>query len=432
LSGCQYGFQAGKSTVDALLMLQHQVLSGFEKCEAMKKQTNVCAVFFDVSKAFDTVPFDKLLIKLHDDYHVSTSTLGCIRDYLTGRTMRVRVEKELSGTMEVTSGVVQGSALGPTLFAAYINEVAQIKLEENSQIIMFADDIVLTHPLTEPNSTQLVQNDVSKIQQCMQALELQLNVAKCKFMVFSLAPAGPMKGIQLSIGGDDVQQVKSYRYLGVELDEKLSYTNHTEKTITKAKQAIGAMNRTLRKWAPAEVFSMTVSTIAIPVLLYAIEVWYPPGLRTKQCIEKLQKFAARMATNDFQRDTPYEVLLKKLGWKPLYRMVAERRLMVVRSYMDGKRPFPESIFALEGPCNNRTSERLAAKELHHSLRIFRITKSKNGKDKELAASQMCRLWNALTEEMVRQSTETFRNFIHSEEVFNLLRERGAIESVENV
>jgi hypothetical protein len=242
-----------------------------------------------------------------------------------------------------------------------------------------------------------------------------------------------MKDIDLQIGREKLQQVNTYRYLGIEMDVKLTYSSHTERVITKAKQTIGALGRAIRKWAPEKVIGMAVTTIALPMLLYAVEVWHPPGKNSKVYVEKLQKFAARIVTNDFQRDVTYESLLQKLAWKPIYMLVMERRLMMMKSYMDGKRPFPESIFSVVVSASTRTSQRLADKVSNHSLKIsYALSKSANVRCKDLAASNMCQLWNALTEEVVRQPSSTFRESIHSDEVFALLTSRGEIEEVNGV
>jgi retron-type reverse transcriptase len=142
----QFGFREGRSTVDAILTMEHAILRGFELCERKKEPTNVCAVFFDVSKAFDTVPFPKLLKNLQLDFSLPTTLLATLKDYLTQRKMRVKVGKEYSSCSSIESGVVQGSAIGPVLFTAYINRVAKLELHEKSRIILYADDIVLLHP----------------------------------------------------------------------------------------------------------------------------------------------------------------------------------------------------------------------------------------------------------------------------------------------
>jgi hypothetical protein len=118
LSNKQYGFRAGRSTSDAVLMLQHHILRGLEDCERSKKPTNVCAVYFDVSKAFDTVPHNKLLNHLQFSYNLPQCILKFLKSYLTNTRMRVKIGQTISRSENVTSGVAQGSTLGPPLFVA--------------------------------------------------------------------------------------------------------------------------------------------------------------------------------------------------------------------------------------------------------------------------------------------------------------------------
>jgi hypothetical protein len=141
----------GRATSDAILLLQHYVVEGFEKCESAKMATKVMVFFFDISKAFDTVPHEMLIHQLRNKFFLPHNWLTFLRSYLTGRTMKVKV----GNSCPVDSGVPQGSVLGPSLFLAYINAVADLKFSINSRIILFADDIALIHllrSLCHPNA----------------------------------------------------------------------------------------------------------------------------------------------------------------------------------------------------------------------------------------------------------------------------------------
>jgi hypothetical protein len=104
LSDNQFGFRERRSTSDAILLLQHHVLRGFEKCEMNKQATRVIIVFFDIAKAFDVVPHKHLLQALHEVFDLPPYLLNFIRSYLTGRTLKVKVEGSLSSAAKVTSG----------------------------------------------------------------------------------------------------------------------------------------------------------------------------------------------------------------------------------------------------------------------------------------------------------------------------------------
>ncbi len=132
-------------------------------CEKAKLPTNVYAIYFNVAKAFDTVCHRSLLHNLQVTYYLPHHQLSLLKAYLTNRTMRVREGESLRSIATVDSGVVQGSTIGPVLLNAFINTVAQLNVSENSELIMFADDLGLIHPLNEPTAEENIQEDIDQI-----------------------------------------------------------------------------------------------------------------------------------------------------------------------------------------------------------------------------------------------------------------------------
>jgi hypothetical protein len=104
LSDLQFGFRKSRSTTDAILLFQHYIFRGFEACEKSKRAANVVAVYFDIAKAFDTVPHSTLLNYLHTRFNVPTHLMAVLNSYLANRTMRVKVGNSLSNSCMVTSG----------------------------------------------------------------------------------------------------------------------------------------------------------------------------------------------------------------------------------------------------------------------------------------------------------------------------------------
>jgi hypothetical protein len=255
---------------------------------------------------------------------------------------------------------------------------------------------------------------------------------KCEFMIFSLAPQGPRTGLQLTLNDEVMVQVKSYRYLGVEFDEKLTFSNHSRNIVAKTKRGIGAICSWIRKWASKAVLAEAISKIVLPSLLYAIEAWYPANLHCRRSIEGIQKYAARLVLNDFLPSSNYEALLKRLEWKPIYRTVAEKRLMFIKRYMDGEKRLPPDIFPMEETNIHRASGRLAQKKQTHSLRLKIFETQKNSREDSLAGAQMRMLWNALDEETVRAKKFLFKETTKSEEMFKIFCDRNIIDVLTDV
>jgi hypothetical protein len=430
LSNSQYGFRQGRSTTEAILLLQHHVLKGFELCERSNCQTLVCATFYDVAKAFDTVPIGKLINSMSTNYNLPTTQMALLKSYLTDRSMKVSVGDQNSSSSAVISGVAQGSVIGPLLFIAYINAIANAPTSPDSDIILYADDLVHVKPLTCPESHAELQNDVNEIVAAFDNLGLKLNEKKCKYVLFSLSPThSSARGetTDIRIKGEPMERVPSYRYLGVQFDERLAFAEQTELATTKTKKGIGALARTLRKWAPREILCKAISEIAIPCLLYGIEVWYPSDDTRQQRIERTQKYAARLITNNFKAEANYDELIKQLGWKSIQCQVMEKRLINLYKYKHCLRYIPEEVFPKEVPTNNRRSNRLA--QTRHSNCLQLPTKQKNAKEIKLVVAQSILAWNALTEDIIKKDLKGFVNGIKSTEIFEKMCAMGVINKI---
>ena len=176
LSTHQHGFVRGRSINTNLLELTSHIIDGFSAgC-----QTDV--VFTDFSKAFDVVNH-KLLLKKLDIMGFPQSLVLWISSYLQGRTQQVSCNGALSYTINVTSGVPQGSHLGPILFTLFINDLPPVL--RNTNILLYADDVKLFSKLTDGNSHLKLQNDLDNFVKWCMCNGLCLNLDKCKVMSFS-------------------------------------------------------------------------------------------------------------------------------------------------------------------------------------------------------------------------------------------------------
>ena len=171
LTTCQWGFQPGKSTTAALLAVTHKWL------QALDNGLEVCAIFFDLRKAFDSVPHRSLLAKLQN-YGVCNHITSWVHSYLFSRSQHVRVGGESSTNIPVLSGVPQGSILGPLLFLVYIDDVSVSPLSGGSSLSLYADDMLLFKVLAECDALQNLQLDVDEIANWTSDNHLTLNPIK--------------------------------------------------------------------------------------------------------------------------------------------------------------------------------------------------------------------------------------------------------------
>jgi retron-type reverse transcriptase len=127
----------------------------------MRESIYVCAIIIDFSKAFDLVPHDRLLKKLAAT-GVDSRFVILVRNFLVGHTQRVRVGGQLSKEVKVTSGVPQGSVLGPLLFVVYVNDIWR---NIDTCIRLFADDCIIYRKITNENDKEKLQKDLNTLEE---------------------------------------------------------------------------------------------------------------------------------------------------------------------------------------------------------------------------------------------------------------------------
>ena len=211
ISAQQWGFSQGKSATGALLAATDQWHQWLDS------GTDICAVFFDYRKAFDSVPHKPLLEKLKAT-NINPYLLRWITPYLTSRVQYVCVNAwcffQLTHYLHVSSGVPQGSVIGPLLFIFYVNDISSISLS-NGTLSLFADDVLLYHSIQKPVDYQHLQIDIDNLCEWTDDSHLQLNRTKCKFMVISRKRQPILPSQPLTVNHSQLERVYSYKYLSV-------------------------------------------------------------------------------------------------------------------------------------------------------------------------------------------------------------------------
>ena len=205
LANNQFGFRPGRSTVTPLLLATHAWHT------YMEKHYTISCVFFDLRKAFDSVPHQALLNKLHG-LNLPTHIFNWITDYLSNRYQQVVYCGVTSHVLPVTSGVPQGSILGPLLFLLYINDLPS-SLSDGASTVLYADDILLYKPIRSNLDRSSFQLDVTLITNWISNNHLTINTSKTKSMTISRART--TVPLQIYITGSLIEEVKHFKYLGV-------------------------------------------------------------------------------------------------------------------------------------------------------------------------------------------------------------------------
>ena len=240
LTDAQHGFRKKRSCETQLLLTVDDLASELDKAG------QVDTILLDFSKAFDVVPHQRLVMKLHY-YGIRGKTLCWVQSFLANRTQRVAVEGELSDIGEVTSGVPQGSVLGPTLFSIYINDIGE---NIKSCVRLFADDTILYKNIRNQTDSETLQKDLDTLESWETKWQMSFNVSKCHLLTIT-RKNNPIQ-CRYSLHGQNLESVKNAKYLGVELSSTLNWKDHIHATAKKANRTSAFVYRNL-KGCPTDV-----------------------------------------------------------------------------------------------------------------------------------------------------------------------------------
>ena len=222
---------AKKSTTTALLSFTHNC----QKYLDIGKY--VCADFFDLSKAFDSVPHRPLLNKI-SHLGIDPFLVRWTESYLSNRTQSVVLDEVESNPLPVVSGVPQGSILGPMLFLLYIEQAANSV--SNSKIVMYADDIALYQSIQDQSDYVQIQEDVNSLYHWIAENHLKLNFSKCCYMTFSRKSLPTEPNTPLTVNNDlPLSRVNNFKYLGATLSVDLTWAKHINSICNKTRKLVG-------------------------------------------------------------------------------------------------------------------------------------------------------------------------------------------------
>ena len=307
----QYGFRTGHSTELASLEFTDIIYQNLDRGKIP------ISVFLDLSKAFDTLDHSILLNKLQY-YGIKGKSLDWFQSYLSNRCQFVDFDGTLSNVLPLTTGVPQGSILGPLLFIIYMNDI--YVASDKFRAVLYADDsnmistlcsfdISLSgHEFNKSNLSHNINRELNNISEWLSINKLSLNVKKTKFMLFHFRQRHIGHLVpNLEINGHEIERVTEFDFLGLTIDEHMNWNAHVQKISNKIARALGVISR-LKRFLPDYILRTIYNTLVLPHLQYAILSWGFNGSR----VIKLQKRAIRLiAISKYNAHT--EPLFKKLN-----------------------------------------------------------------------------------------------------------------------
>jgi Reverse transcriptase (RNA-dependent DNA polymerase)/Endonuclease-reverse transcriptase len=279
----QHGFRKGHSCESQLACLSQDL------GDVVAKGGQVDAIFLDVRKAFDSVGHNALIEKIHN-IGIDSKIVNWIEEFLNERKQVVKIEDAISKEVSVTSGVPQGSVLGPLLFLIYINDLPK---NINCNVRLFADDCAIYKEICSSEDQEKLQEDIHKVKQTLDSLVLDLNLKKSEMITFGKAK---FKDYVYRVGGEIIERKESIKYLGITFDKNLAWTPHIDMIASKALKKLGFVMRIL-KGSNSNAKQKAYLSLIRPLIEYGSGIWDQGTeiLKNQKKIEMIQRKAAKYA-----------------------------------------------------------------------------------------------------------------------------------------
>jgi hypothetical protein len=321
---CQYGFRTFHSTEYAAIDLIENVIDDIER------NCNPLSIFLDLSKAFDTLNHEILYDKLIY-YGIRSEELELFKSYLTNRYQYVKYNDTKSELLPISTGVPQGSILGPLLFIIYINDMPNAS--NAFRFTMYADDTTLLTRLNTNmlNNTNHINAEIVRITDWLSVNKLSLNVSKSKYMFFD-TKRRVLTNPQIFIQNTELERVNQFDFLGIIIDDDLSWKGHIAKVNNKIRCITGVLNR-LKHFISTDILRTLYNSLALPHLNYGILLW---GSK-QQRIFKMQKKLIRIITNS-KYNAHTDPLFKKLQILKIADIYASSKYKLYHKHVNNKLP----------------------------------------------------------------------------------------------
>ena len=294
----------------------------------------------DFSKAFDKVSHDRLVHKL-DRVGVDTHTRTWIKSFLSGRTQKVVVDGETSDAVPVTSGVPQGSVLGPILFLIYINDLPHYT--KHSDVRLFADDTIVYLTISNVGDCRKLQEDLENLERWEQEWQMEFHPAKCN--VLRLTKKKNKVTYPYSLHNHILEEVQSAKYLGITISNDLNWQEHIDKISAKANSKLGFLRRNIKTRNQA-LKEKAYKAIVRPTLEYCSTVWDPYTKTQSDTLEKVQRRAARWVTDRYHNTSSVSDMMRQLKWRDLNQRRVDQRLCMLYKITHGLVDIPLGQFLI--------------------------------------------------------------------------------------
>lgn len=385
----QHGFVKDRSCISNLLIFTSQLF------DSLDNRQQIDAVYTDFQKAFDKIDHTLLLNKIAYN-GIRGDLLRWFISYITNRTQKVVVNGFASGSFPVTSGVPQGSILGPLLFILYINDIKDCF--QNSKFLLYADDLKVYKIISNKVDCFNFQQDLDRFSNYCSSNKLYLSLPKCHVITFTKKKN--ITEFNYRLANTPISKVSFLRDLGVLLDSKLHLDVHIEKIVNKAYKMFGFVMRSSRDFRRPSTFLHLYKSIVRPQLEFAVPIWNPFYIKYSERLEQVQrKYLRAMNFRCYRKKMSYHLLLKKYD---LLTLKSRRKLL--------------DVMTLYNVCRNNFDCPDLVKSLCYL--VPRTVYVREIRTRRLFATSLCKS-NAGSRSPLHRLVETYNNEFHSIDILFL-------------
>ena len=309
----QHGFRSKRSCTTNLLEFYGKAYGEYDEVRAID------VIYLDFKKAFDRVSHDLLINKI-SSLGIKGQTIRWIENWLNNRKQRVMINGVTSDWSRVTSGIVQGSVMGPNLYVLFSSD---IDIDTTCTVAIFADDTKIGYRADNLDNVLKLQQDLNKIAGWAEKWEMSFNLDKCLVMHIGT------KNIQYNytMQGNNIKSIDEQKDLGIKITNNLKWTQHCIDIEKKCNRILGYIKR-IFKHKNREILINLYKSLVLPHLEFAVTLWTPNLEKDISRLERVQARATKLIPN--LRNKSYSERIKELGLMTLQKR--RERIDLIQTY----------------------------------------------------------------------------------------------------
>ena len=305
----QHGFIRNRSCNTNLLLFTESI------ARSLHEKIGIDVIYFDFAKAFDTVSHDLILQKLKTQYNIDGVLLKFFTEYLHNRKQHIILDNVISESVDVLSGIPQGSILGPLLFVLFINDIYE-NINEDTNIALFADDTKICRDIKSEADCEILQKDINTLTTWSRKNKMSFHPDKCKALIIhdnrpDFVKELPFAHQYYNINGNTIAFSENERDLGVIVSSNFKWNEQHDKILKKAHQMLGFTKRTCHFIIDVRKRRSLYLSLVRSNFEHGSIIWRPITETEISDFEKLQKKALKWILKEENVHYDDETYIKK-------------------------------------------------------------------------------------------------------------------------